>query len=439
MRQDIVHPGAGQLHYEIRGIVDFAQQLERTGLKIIWENIGDPVAKGEQVPEWIRAIVAEAVEKDMSSYGYSPTKGLLAAREFIAADRSQQGAALPADSIVFFNGLGDAINKIYTWLNPKARVLGPNPAYPTHSAVEAAHGSSDHLTYKLDPGRDWLPDMDDVRRQVADHPEIAGLLIINPDNPTGMVYPRAVLEEFVAIARENKLFLIADEIYANLSYGKEEFVSLGALAGGIPTLIMRGLSKEVPWPGSRCGWVEFYNRNVDPAFDRYVQSIEEAKMTEVCSTTLPQAVLPAILGDKRYAKHLEQRRRKYARRAAEAVKVLNSSPALRVIKPKGAFYLAVTFSDDFLKQSINRPAANPQAQKLLDKALANVPKADFDKRFCHQLMAATGICTVPLTTGFNSSTPGFRMTLLEEDDAVFTRTLQAIRDFAANREPACYN
>lgn len=429
MRRNIVHPGAGELHYEIRGIVDFAQRLKSTGLKITWENIGDPVAKGERVPDWIREIVAMETLKSNASYGYSPTKGLKAAREFIAADRSKQGRPLPADDIVFFNGLGDAINKIYTWLNPGARVLGPNPAYPTHSAVEAAHGHSEHLTYRLDPAKGWLPDVKDVRRQVKANPDVAGLLIINPDNPTGVVYPRQVLEEFVKIAQEYKLFLIADEIYANLTYDKQDFVSLGALADGVPALIMRGLSKEVPWPGSRCGWVEFYNRDADPDFDRYVRSIVEAKMTEVCSTTLPQAVLPAILGDKRYEKHLEKRRQKYARRAVEARKVLGSHPMLGVVEPKGAFYMAVTFRPEFIKRGVNRQAANPRAQKLLDEALADVPETTFDKCFCHQMLAATGICTVPLTTGFNSSTPGFRMTLLEDDDKTFTATLQAIRDF----------
>jgi aspartate/methionine/tyrosine aminotransferase len=274
-----------------------------------------------------------------------------------------------------------------------------------------------------------LPDTAEVRRQVAEHPKIAGLLVINPDNPTGMVYPKAVLEEFVAIAREYKLFLIADEVYANLTYDQADFVSLGALADGVPTIIMRGLSKEVPWPGSRCGWLEFYNLDTDPDFARYSLSIEEAKMTEVCSTTLPQTVLPAILGDSRYQDHLAARRRKYAARAAEALEILGSNSSLRVVQPKGAFYLAVTFSDDYVAKTLSVPAANPKAQKLLDAALKQIPEAAFDKRFCHQLLAATGICTVPLTTGFNSSTPGFRMTLLEADDAKFTATLQAIKQF----------
>ena len=429
MRTNIVHPGAGELHYEIRGIVDFAETLADTGIKIIWENIGDPVAKGEDIPAWIRQIVADEAGQSSDSYAYSPTKGLQAARDFLAADRSKQGTDLKAENILFFNGLGDAINKIYTWLNPKARVLGPNPAYPTHSAVEAAHGRSTHLTYRLNPENNWLPEVADIRRQVEEHPEIAGLLIINPDNPTGMVYPKAILEELVDIAREYQLFLIADEVYANLTYNQADFISLGALADNIPTIIMRGLSKEVPWPGSRCGWLEFYNLEADPDFASYARSIEEAKMTEVCSTTLPQAVLPDILGDPRYQAHLARRRRKYADRAAEAVEVLGKSPYLNVVPPKGAFYLSVTFGEDLMKRVAKKPAANPAAQQLLDVALADIPATNFDKRFCHQLLAATGICTVPLTTGFNSSVPGFRMTLLESDDAVYTEILRAIRDF----------
>lgn len=432
MRLNIVHPGAGELHYEIRSIVEFAQKLAATGVSITWENIGDPVAKGELIPDWIRDIVAEETRTSSDSYAYSPTKGLQAARDFIAADRTKQGTALSADSILFFNGLGDAISKVYSWLSPEARVLGPNPAYPTHSAVEAAHGGSGHYTYQLDPARGWLPDVADVRRQVAANPTIAGLLIINPDNPTGAVYTRAVLEEFVAIAQEYKLFLIADEIYANLTYDQPSFVSLGALAQDVPTLIMRGLSKEVPWPGSRCGWLEFYNLDSDPDFARYAKSIEEAKMAEVCSTTLPQSVLPAILGDARYRPHLAARRAKYAARADQAAAVLGQSPALNVVKPKGAFYLSVTFSPEYLERAVFPSAANPAAQALLDTALADIPAEAFDKRFCHHLLAATGICTVPLTTGFNSSIPGFRMTLLEADDPKFTATLESIRTFVTN-------
>ncbi len=176
MRLNIVHPGATELQYEIRDIVKFANKLAETGIEITWENIGDPVAKGEEVPEWIREIVASEARAQSGSYKYSPTKGMAKAREFLSETRSQEtGVSLDPENILFFNGLGDAINKLYTWLNPSARVLGPNPAYPTHSSLEGAHGSSTMLTYKLDPLNNWYPDIKEVRYKVRTNPNIAVL------------------------------------------------------------------------------------------------------------------------------------------------------------------------------------------------------------------------------------------------------------------------
>lgn len=428
MRVDIIHPGAGELQYEIRGIVEFAHKIEKTGVPIFWENIGDPIAKGEQVPEWITDIVAKAAKESLS-YAYSPTKGLNDARNFLSKTRSHEtGAELLPENIIFFNGLGDAITKVYTWLNPIARVLGPSPAYPTHSSVEGAHGRSRHLTYNLDPENNWLPDIEDIKNKVTHNPNIAALLLINPDNPTGMVYPREILEAFVAIAKEHDLFLIADEIYANLTYEADSFISLAALSDGVPTMVMRGLSKEVPWPGGRCGWLEFYNLEKDDAFKRYVLSIEEAKMIEVCSTTLPQMVLPEILSDSRYQKHLRDRSALYEKRAEIAVEPFKNVPAATVIKPKGAFYLTVALSEEFLSSRPTLAGANPEAQALLDEELAKIPEDDKDKRFCYELLALSGICTVPLTSGFNSHIPGFRMTLLESDDYIFNKILKCLTE-----------
>lgn len=427
MRLNVVHPGADELKYEIRGIVRFAKKLEKTGIDITWENIGDPVAKGEEVPQWIRDIISKETKDSSYSYQYSPTKGLLSTRKFLAENRTKQtGAVLDAENIIFFNGLGDAVTKIYGWLNPMARVLGPNPAYPTHSSLEGAHSHKPMLTYSLDPDNQWLPNMQEVRRMVKEDPAIAGLLVINPDNPTGIVYPKEILQEFVRIAKKYKLFLIADEIYANLAFSGSGFVSLASVSKDVPTLIMQGLSKEVPWPGSRCGWIEFYNTKTDTNFRAYARSIEDAKMTEVCSTTLPQAVLPAILGNPAYGPHLEARRAKYQARAEKAIEILGQSEHLRIVKPKGAFYLAVTFSEDFLKSRLRLRAKNLKAQLLLEAELMKIDPFDFDKRFCYQLLAATGICVVPLRSGFNSHEPGFRMTLLENNEKIFENTLRTI-------------
>ncbi len=426
MRVRITHPGAGELKYEIRSIVEFANKLEKTGIDIIWENIGDPIAKGEEVPKWIRQKVADETLNNNDSFGYSPTKGLDYSRQYLARTRTDEtGNQLNAEDIIFFNGLGDAIHEVYTWLSPFARVLGPSPAYPTHSSIEGAHARSRHQTYNLDPQNSWLPDMNDLRDKVHFDAEIAGLLIINPDNPTGMIYTKEILKQFVELAKKYNLFLVADEIYANLAFD-DSFVSLAEVSQDVPTMIMRGLSKEVPWPGSRCGWVEFYNTDKDEDFARYAKSIEEAKMNEVCSTTLPQSVLPKILNDKRYSPHLESRRNKYIKRAKTASDLFGKSKFFDVVEPKGAFYLSVTFSDLFYKNPPKPRPVNEKAKLLLERELKKDSEMPIDKKFCLQLLGATGICTVPLSSGFNSHIQGFRMTLLEEDEEKFEQTINKI-------------
>ncbi|MEX2340904.1 MAG: pyridoxal phosphate-dependent aminotransferase [Candidatus Paceibacterota bacterium] len=425
MRNAITHPGAANLIYEIREIVEVAKKLESLGLPIIWENIGDPVAKGEQVAPWIKEYVKEAVSADQS-YAYSPTKGLQAAREYIAKERNLEGGIqITADDILFFNGLGDAISKVYKNLHPTVRVIGPNPAYPTHSGAEAAHADRPHITYSLNPEKGWQPDLAEMEQKIHDYPEIAGILIVNPDNPTGYVYTEDVLRKIVDIARRHNLFIITDEIYSNLTYGVD-YKKLAAVIGDVPALAMRGISKEFPWPGGRCGWVEFYNRDQDNDFDTYTKSLIDAKMLEVCSTTLPQQILPEVMSDERYYPMLKERTDKYQKRAEEAEKILGAIPELIVHKPNGAFYMTVVFKEGILKPgqtlSVDSPKISEILATLVDK---DIP---LDKRFCYYLLASTGLCVVPLTSGFNSSFNGFRFTLLEQDDAIFSQILNTLAE-----------
>jgi len=148
MRTNIVHPGADKLRYEIREIADVARRVAKAGIPIVWENIGDPVFKGEKPPAWIKKIVADAVKEDLI-FAYSPTKGLDETRAYIARERNKEGGIqITPDDILFFNGLGDGISHLYRNLNPRARILGPDPAYPTHSSAEAAHSNKPHITYR---------------------------------------------------------------------------------------------------------------------------------------------------------------------------------------------------------------------------------------------------------------------------------------------------
>ena len=426
MRNNIVHPGADELRYEIRKIVEVGENIEKTGVKIIWDNIGDPVAKGQMVPKWIKEIVAETVINDNSSYGYSPTKGLLATREYIAHERNIEGGAqITSDDILFFNGLGDAISKLYNNLHKSARVIGPNPAYSTHSSAEAAHSGSPHITYRLNPKNNWYPDIDDLKNQIARYPDISGILLINPDNPTGMVFPQEVLRQIVEIAAQNDLFIISDEIYSNLCYGGVTHSKLASVIGDVPGIAMRGISKEFPWPGSRCGWVEFYNRDKDPLFAQYAKTIIDAKMLEVCSTTLPQKVLPKVMSDLRYYPYLAQRNAAFWEKSQFAYSILSKVPGLLVHKAYGAFYMTILFDEGTLRKGQFLKPANKLAGEIIKPF---VEDSNFDKCFVYNLLASRGICVVPLSSGFNSDLLGFRITLLEPDITSFKSTIHIIAE-----------
>jgi aspartate/methionine/tyrosine aminotransferase len=435
MRNNIIHPGADELSYEIREIVEVGYRIAKTGVKVYWENIGDPVAKGEKVPQWIKDTVAGIARDDDSSYAYSPTKGLLATREYIARERNLEGGAqITADDILFFNGLGDAISTVYNYLNKGARVIGPNPAYSTHSSAEAAHSGAPHITYRLDPANHWYPDLADLRAKIVAHPDISGILLVNPDNPTGMVYSQEVIQSVVEIAKEFDLFLISDEIYSNLCYNGTTHKKLASVIGSVPGIAMRGISKEFPWPGSRCGWVEFYNRGKDAAFARYTKTIIDAKMLEVCSTTLPQKALPVIMADDRYYPYLAQRCADYEAKSELAYGIFSQIPGLTVHKARGAFYMTVLFNPGVLKPGQSLAPLNPESGEII-RPLAETP--NLDKRFVYHLLASRGICVVPLSSGFNSDLYGFRITLLEPDHQRFTAVIsqigEAIREYTASK------
>jgi aspartate/methionine/tyrosine aminotransferase len=424
MRVDLLHPGAENLTYEIRQIVGIAKRIEALGTAIIWENIGDPVAKGEEVPEWIRDYVKEAAGTN-ANFAYSPTLGLDAAREYIAKERNLEGGIqITPNDILFFNGLGDAISTLYDHLNPSARVIGPNPAYPTHSSAEAAHADGPHLTYTLNPEKGWEPDLEELERKVSANPTIAGIIIINPDNPTGFVYPVDTLAKIVDIARRHKLFVVSDEIYSNLAYEGSGMKKLASVIGEVPGIAMRGISKEFPWPGARCGWIEFYNRDKDENFNKYANSLLAAKMLEVCSTTLPQAVLPRVMSDERYFPYLKDRTEAYARKSKRAVETLGALPEVIINEAKGAFYMTLVFKEGALTDSQTLPMSDAAR-----KAIApNLEGAKSDQRFAYQLLASTGICVVPLSSGFNSDRHGFRFTLLEPDEAKFESTMHTLAE-----------
>ncbi len=425
MRQKLLAEGASELSYEIREIVKKAEQIKKFGKDIFWENIGDPIQKHHSLPEWVKSIVAE-LSMSNESYSYCPSKGILDTRAFLANQTNAlNGVKITAEDICLFNGLGDAIAKVYQYITPTSRVIGPSPAYSTHSSAEAAHASNEPLTYRLDPDNKWYPDLDDLYNKVRYNPNIVGILIINPDNPTGMVYPLETLKKIVAIAREFKLFLICDEIYINITYNGARAYALAEVIEDVPGISMKGISKELPWPGARCGWMEYYNRDKDSDFDRFCHALDNAKMIEVCSTKLPQLAIPKILGDPRFKVYREATNQKIGRRSKIIADILRAVPQLTFNETFGAFYNTIIFRKGSLKPDQKMKIDHPGIAALVEKWVRE--DMPLDKRFVYYLLGAKGVCVVPISS-FCSELQGFRVTLLEEDEDTLVKTFTAIRD-----------
>ncbi len=425
MRQKLLSDGAKELEYEIRNIVKKAEKIEALGQKIFWENIGDPIQKNAQIPAWIKEIVSNLVQDD-KTYGYCHSKGVLETRKFLSErTNSKSGTQITADDVLFFNGLGDAIAKVYQYLDSSSRVIGPSPAYSTHSSAEAAHANKLPLTYNLDPKNHWYPDLIELENKVKYNPSIVGILIINPDNPTGMVYPLDVLKKIVALAKEYNLFLISDEIYSSITYNGKIAHGLAEVIGDVPGIAMKGISKEVPWPGSRCGWMEFYNRNKDHEFSRLCGAIEDAKMIEVCSTTLPQKAIPQLLGSPLFEDYRKEENNKIGKRSKLITEILGDVPFLYFNETFGAFYNTMVFKEGVLNRHNRIKIENPKAEQLFESWITE--DMDLDKIFAYNLLAAKGVCVVPLSS-FHSKLIGFRVTLLENNEELLKETFTKIKD-----------
>ena len=422
MRFDIAKSGSG-LVYEIRNIVNVANRLTQAGVEVIWENIGDPVQKGERVPEWMRGVLADLLQEDCS-YGYSPTKGMDATREFLAERVNRRGKAqITPEDIIFFNGLGDAIARAYSAIRVDARIIMPEPTYSTHLLAEVLHASFPPNTYRMNPYCDWSPDVNELERKVKSHRAIVGILVINPDNPTGYVYPEETLRRIVQIARDYDLFLVFDETYHQIVFNGKKTVPISDIIGDAPGISMKGISKEFPWPGSRCGWMEIYNAGRDETFARYIDAILTQKMAEVCSTTLPQMAIPRIMDHPEYQPYLDERVRHYEKLSNIAYQILKDLPYVMVNRTCGAFYMTVVFNDAILNGRQSLPIAQEEIRTYIGKLVSE--PIEFDKRFVYYLLGATGICVIPLTSFF-TDLPGFRMTLLERDEARFEQIVRTL-------------
>ncbi len=437
MRTSFSNPKVQFLRYEIREVVDVVQKLKEIDpeFKVIGENIGDPIAKGWRVPAFVKQLITEEIQRDGDAvFGYSHSRGNPGVRKWVAelSRRLFPSSTLDYEYVLFTNGLGAAISALYNMVPHGSRIIQPAPTYPSHASMESFESGAEPILYRLDPFRNWEPDIDDLESQIKSNPQIAGITMINPNNPTGAVYGRPVLEQLIRLAEKYQLMILSDEIYFRMVYNGHKFVSMVEVAGNrVPLIVLRGLSKDVPWPGGRCGWVEFHNVNLDSGYRSYCEAVKKRILLEVCSVHLPQAIVPRLYDHPEFAAWNRSYNAELEKIANTIAERLESIEALMVNRANGAFYMMPLFREGVLNDRQALQIGNPGIRKFVEQEVAG-PGVALDKRFAYYLLASTGICVVP-ATGFYSSYPGFRITTLERDEKIrnhtYLRLTEAIREY----------
>lgn len=439
MRRKIYNPRTKLLQYGIREIVELAQKLGEADpkFKFIGENIGDPVAKGWQVPAFIKDILAELIQKNNSVFGYAHSRGILASREWAAkcSKEYSPSSKLDCEHVFFTNGLGAAISLLYRTLKPGARIIQPHPGYPAHISNESFAACAPSIGYRANPEEGWSPDLDHLESRIKRHPEITGILLINPNNPTGAVYSKETLEAIVRLAERHHLMLISDEVYFRLVFNRAKYAHVTELAAGrVPLIVMRGMSKDIPWPGGRCGWLEFHNIDLDKEFRMFFESLKKPLLLEVCAAALPQAAAPLIYENPQYAQWLKKYTAELEQISNDIADILGKIPGMKVRPIQGAFYMMALFENGLLNKRQHLPIKNKRSAGIIRPAVAQA-KFPLDKRFAYYLLASTGICVVP-ASDFSSPFPGFRITTLDRNAAHRRNTYRvltrAIRDYFAS-------
>ncbi len=383
---------------------------------MIPENIGDPIIKGWSTPQYVKDLICDAAQNKDIVWGYVHSRGLKDARAWVAKDanRCYPKAHLDIDDVVFANGLGAAIGLTYVALPEGARVIQPSPSYPTHASLEAFSAGKESISYNCDPKNEWQIDLAHLEAQIQKNPDITGILVINPNNPTGAVYSRETLERIVDLALQYNLFIIADEIYYRLVYNGRVHHHMSAVVDGrVPLIVMRGLSKDIPWPGSRCGWLEFHNTNLEPDFKSFAEGVKQRILLEVGATAMPQHLVPYLYEHPDYQRHLEANNKMLGENSRAIAEILNSIPEVTCNPSNGAFYITSVFEPGVLNAQQTLHIENADVRTYIEQEVRKPGMAP-DKRFAYYLLANTGIVVTP-ASDFFSPHFGFRVTALERD------------------------
>jgi alanine-synthesizing transaminase len=320
--------------YDIRGpVLEEAKRLEEEGQRIIKLNIGNPAPFGFDSPE---EIVQDVIHNLPSAQGYCDSKGLFSARKAVMHECQRRGiSGVTIDDIYLGNGVSELIMmSMQALINDTDEMLIPAPDYPLWTAaVSLAGGTPVH--YVCDEQADWFPDIDDIRSKISEHTR--GIVVINPNNPTGAVYPKELLEQIVELAREHDLIIFADEIYDKILYDDAQHIALASLADDVLFLTFNGLSKSYRSAGFRSGWV-IVSGPKHRARD-YIEGLDMLSNMRLCANVPAQNGIQTALGGYQSINELiVPGGRLYDQRDA-AYDMLTSIPGVSCVKPKGAMYL----------------------------------------------------------------------------------------------------
>ncbi|NLT63992.1 MAG: pyridoxal phosphate-dependent aminotransferase [Clostridiales bacterium] len=320
--------------YDVRGpVLDAAMAMEAAGAKILKLNIGNPGAFGFEAPERILNAVSSTLS---ASEGYSDSKGILEAREAIAAYARKKGMeGVCADDIYTGNGLSELIVMcMQGFLDCGDEVLIPSPDYPLWTAAVTISGGT-AVHYICDEKSDWMPDIADIRSKIT--PKTKGIVIINPNNPTGTLYERDLLEQIAQIARENDLTIFADEIYDRLLLDGRTHTSIASLAPDLFVVTLNGLSKSHLIAGYRCGWL-CLSGNKEHA-KSFIEGLNMLSSMRLCSNVPAQRAIKPALEDLDSTEELLKPGGRIYEQRKTICDALDKIEGISYVRPKAAFYV----------------------------------------------------------------------------------------------------
>jgi alanine-synthesizing transaminase len=384
--------------YDIRGpVLQEAKRLEEEGHRILKLNIGNPAPWGFEAPE---EIVQDVIHNLPSAQGYCDSKGLFSARKAIMQETQRKGIRnVTIEDIYIGNGVSELIvMAMQGLLNDTDEMLIPSPDYPLWTAaVSLAGGNPIH--YVCDEQADWFPDIDDMRSKITERTK--GIVVINPNNPTGALYPLELLQQIIDLAREHDLILFADEIYDKILYDGHEHTSLASLADDLLCITFNGLSKTYRAAGFRSGWL-IVSGTKHTARD-YIEGLDMLASMRLCANVPAQHAIQTALGGYQSINELTVPGGRLYDQMDSAWRLINEIPGVSCVRPKAAMYLF--------------PKLDPQVYPILN-----------DEKMVLDLLQQQKVLVVQ-GTGFNmTDSQHFRVVFLPRQDEL-EDAIQRLADF----------